>query len=57
MKCLDFTAYAQFRQPVDLHPGNAAVDGVQTTYRIQVVDGGYSVSGPLISRNLQVPSD
>ena len=72
VKCLDVTTYAQFDNQATF-TGNASVDGVQTTYRIHVVDGGepgnvidtfsitttsgYSASGSLTSGNVQVHSD
>jgi hypothetical protein len=72
VKCIDVTAYAQFDDQATF-AGNASVDGVQTRYRIQVVDGGepgegvdtfsittgtgYSASGPLASGNVQVQRD
>ena len=72
VKCLDVTTYAQFDNQATF-TGNASVDGVQTTYRIHVLDGGepghgidtfsitagsgYAASGPLTSGNVQVHSD
>ena len=72
VKCLDVTTYAQFDNQATF-TGNASVDGVQTTYRIHVVDdgepgdgidtfsittaSGYSASGSLTSGNVQVHSD
>jgi hypothetical protein len=69
VKCLDVTSYAQFANTATFR-GQATVNGVQTTYRIHVEDGGepgagvdtftidtasgYSASGPLTSGNVQV---
>ncbi|MGB2874581.1 MAG: post-COAP-1 domain-containing protein [Gaiellaceae bacterium] len=69
VKCLDVTSYGQFGNQATF-TGHAAVDGVATTYRIHVEDGGepgagvdtftiqtqngYSASGPLTAGNVQV---
>jgi hypothetical protein len=69
VKCLDVTSYAQFANTATFR-GQASVNGVLTTYRIHVEDGGepgagvdtftietasgYSATGPLTSGNVQV---